>query len=57
MSQEDFERYSKAYARKEDQDENGSGLGLNICVAIVEEHGFKITAEKLEQGTKIRIQL
>ena len=57
MNQEDFDNYSKAYARKEDQNENGSGLGLNICVAIIEEHRFKITAEKLEQGTKIRIQL
>ncbi len=57
LTQEEFDEYSKAYARKEDQNENGSGLGLNICVAIIEEHGFKITAEKLEQGTKIKIQL
>jgi len=57
ITQEEFDEYSKAYTRNEDQSENGSGLGLNICVAIIEEHGFKITAEKLEQGTKIRIQL
>ena len=57
LTQDEFDEYSKAYARKEDQNENGSGLGLNICVAIIEEHGFKITAEKLEQGTKIKIQL
>lgn len=57
ISQQDFDEYSKAYTRREDQQEKGSGLGLNICVAIIEEHGFKITAEKLEQGTKIRIQL
>ena len=56
LTQDEFIEY-KAYTRKEDQSENGSGLGLNICAAIIEEHGFKITAEKLEQGTKIRIQL
>jgi len=57
MSQEDFDEYSKPYTRKKDQQEKGTGLGLNICVAIVEEHGFNITAERLEQGTKIRIKL
>ena len=56
MSQEDFDEYSKPYTRGK-QEEKGTGLGLNICVAIIEEHGFTISAEKLEQGTKITIQL
>jgi len=56
LSQEDFINLSKPYTRKEGQKETGTGLGLNICVAILEEHGFKITSEKLEIGTKIRIQ-
>ena len=55
MTQEDFEKLSQPYARKENQKEAGSGLGLNICLAIIEEHGFTITAEKLQQGTKLRI--
>lgn len=55
MAQEDFEKLSQPYARKENQKEAGSGLGLNICLAIMEEHGFTITAEKLQQGTKLRI--
>ena len=55
MTQEDFEKLSQPYARKENQKEAGSGLGLNICLAIMEEHGFTITAEKLQQGTKLRI--
>jgi PAS domain S-box-containing protein len=55
MTQEDFEKLSQPYARKENQKEAGSGLGLNICLAIMEEHGFAITAEKLQQGTKLRI--
>lgn len=56
MSQEDFEKLSEPYARG-NKDETGSGLGLNICNAIIEEHGFTITSEKIETGTKIRITL
>jgi len=56
MSQEDFNKYSQPYTRGEDE-ENGTGLGLNICVAIIEEHKFSIAAQKTEQGTKITIQL
>ena len=55
MSQEEFETLSQPYTRKENQKEGGSGLGLNICLAIMEEHGFTIKAEKLKQGTKLRI--
>lgn len=57
LSQDDFEILSQPYTRREGQKEAGTGLGLNICVAIIEEHGFSITSEKIEQGTKIRIQL
>ena len=57
MTQEEFEKLSKPYVRKEGQKETGSGLGLNICMAILEEHGFKITCEKNNIGTKIKINL
>ncbi len=30
---------------------------LNICVAILEEHGFQITCEKNEIGTKMKIKI
>ena len=56
ITQEDFEHLSKPYVRKEGQKENGSGLGLNICVAILNEHGFEITCEKNEIGTKMKIK-
>ena len=56
ITQEDFDYLSKPYVRKEGQKESGSGLGLNICVAILEEHGFKITCEKNEIGTKMKIK-
>lgn len=57
MSQEEFEHLSKPYTRKEGQKESGTGLGLNICVAILKEHGFSITCEKNETGTKMKIKL
>lgn len=56
ITQKDFEHLSKPYVRKEGQKESGSGLGLNICVAILKEHGFDITCEKNKIGTKMKIK-
>jgi len=57
ITNEEFIELSKPYTRKKGQKEGGSGLGLNICIAILKEHGFKITAEKLDSGTKLKIKL
>jgi PAS domain S-box-containing protein len=58
LSQSDFDHLSKPYVRKKDQKESGSGLGLNICIAILEEHGFSITCDKLPTiGTQIKINI
>jgi PAS domain S-box-containing protein len=58
MSMEEFEEYSKPYVRKKDNKESGSGLGLNICIAIMNEHGFTVSCEKSKYGgTKIKIKL
>jgi len=57
ITQEDFNHLCKPYTRKEGQKESGTGLGLNICVAILEEHGFQITCEKNEIGTKMKIKI
>ena len=57
MTQEEFTELSKPYTRRKDQKEGGSGLGLNICIAIMEEHGFSISAEKTETGTKLKVQI
>jgi PAS domain S-box-containing protein len=57
LTQEDFDYLCKPYTRKEGQKESGTGLGLNICVAILEEHKFKITCEKNEIGTKMKIKI
>jgi PAS domain S-box-containing protein len=57
ITQQDFDHLSKPYTRKEGQKESGTGLGLNICVAILEEHKFNITCEKNEIGTKMKIKI
>jgi PAS domain S-box-containing protein len=57
ITQDDFNYLSKPYTRKDGQRESGTGLGLNICVAILEEHGFNITCEKNEVGTKMKIKI
>ena len=57
MTQEDFEYLSRPYTRKEGQKESGSGLGLNICIEILKIHGFSVSCERLQQGTKIKIKL
>ena len=58
MSQEEFDHFSKTGSRREGQTEAGSGLGLGICVAILKEHGFSITCEKiLPTGSSIKIKL
>jgi signal transduction histidine kinase len=56
MSQQDFEYLSKPYVRNTGQKESGSGLGLNICLAIMKEHGFELTCEKNDIGTKMKIK-
>jgi K+-sensing histidine kinase KdpD len=56
ITNDEFIELSKPYKRKEGQKESGTGLGLNICIAILGEHGFEVTAEKLDNGTKIKIK-
>jgi len=53
ISQEDFDHLSKPYTRKKDQSESGTGLGLNICTAILKEHGFDISCRKADEGGTI----
>jgi len=57
MTNEEFLQLSKPYTRKAGQKEGGSGLGLNICIAILKEHGFTITSEKTKTGTILQIKI
>ena len=58
MTSAEFKILSQPYVRKDGQQESGSGLGLNICIAILEEHGFTIKCDKLPQsGTQMKITI
>lgn len=54
LSKKDFIKYCKPYF---EENEDYQGLELNIAVAIIEEHGFKIEPEKLKVGTIFRINI
>ena len=58
MSREDFKFLSQPYTRKEGQKESGPGLGLNICIAILEEHKFQVDCDKIPTGgTQMKITM
>lgn len=59
LTQKQFEKvlFSYASTEKESTDEETSGLGLNICQAILSEHGFDLSCEKMDIGTKMKIKL
>lgn len=57
MSGEDFTKLSQPYMRPAGQKEEGTGLGLSICIAILNEHGFSVDCEKLQQGTMLKVRL
>jgi len=57
LTNEEFIYLSKPYTRRQNQKEEGTGLGLNICIEILKEHGFSVEAEKTENGTKIKIKI
>ena len=58
LTKEEFKILSQPYTRKEGQKESGTGLGLNICIAILEEHGFTVECSKLETvGTQMKIKI
>ncbi len=57
LSNDELIEYSKQNKRRENQKEEGSGLGLGICIAIIKEHNFDVTSEKIAQGTQIKIKI
>ncbi len=57
MTNKEFEEYSKPYTRKHNNTESGSGLGLNISIAIIKEHKWKLNLLKTRKGTKLEISL
>lgn len=52
FSQEQFEEYLFSSEKGEE-----SNLGLKISYAIITEHGFKMSCQKLQTGTKFKIEI
>jgi signal transduction histidine kinase len=57
FTQKQFEKHLTKYSKKADVTGDEKGLGLNICVVILEEHGFKLSCEKIEGGTRMKIKI
>lgn len=58
MTQDEFEKLSLPFVRKEDNFETGSGLGLNIALAILKEHNCEVKVlESSSEGTSIGIYI
>ena len=57
MTKVQFKHFSQPYTRGKNQKESGSGLGLNICISILREHGFEIDCVKVKQGTRLKIKI
>jgi len=57
LSEEQFNKIINLTKKNDDIYNEEPGLGLNICIAILERHGFSITCEKNEIGTKMKIKI
>lgn len=58
LSQQEYDLQTMPFLREEVNNLNQmTGLGINIANAILIQHGFKISVDKLETGTAIRITL
>lgn len=57
LTQMEYDMQCMPYMREEISDIKSQGLGINISNAILEEHGFKVSVEKIETGTIIRVRI
>lgn len=56
MTQFEYDLHCMPFSRG-DNEEDISGMGINIANAILEEHGFEVIIEKIETGTKLKINI
>jgi len=57
LTETKFQEIISASYKNSDNYKEEVGLGLNICNAILKEHGFSISCEQLNNGTKIKIKI
>ena len=55
MTQNEFEELSLPFRRKHNLQDGGSGLGLNIALAILKEHQCSVKILTSDNGTKLAI--
>jgi len=54
LTQNKFDKILSSYSVEK---ESESGLGLNICFAILKEHKFDLSCDKIDTGTKMKIKI
>lgn len=54
MTSDEFKKHIKSFYKEE---KGEIGLGLNISIAILKEHGFELICEKNKIGTKMKIKI
>jgi len=59
LKKKDFEKivFVSKDNKSEEINREESGLGLNICLAILSEHGFDLECEEKNVGTKMKIKI
>lgn len=53
LTQQEFDKIVNNFSKTIDS--NVSGLGLSITLTILQKHGFDLTCEKIDTGTKMKI--
>ena len=53
LTEKKFEKIISSEPKEGKED----GLGLNICMAILNEHKFELSCKKSDMGTKMKIKL
>ena len=59
LKKKDFEKivFMSRDNKSEEINSEESGLGLNICLAILSEHGFDLECKEQSVGTKMKIKI
>jgi signal transduction histidine kinase len=54
MTDKEFKKHIKSFSK---EDKGEIGLGLNISIAILKEHGYELECEENSVGTKMKIKI